>query len=54
LGGGQLQRLGDPVTTASFSDRSAAAGNRYRYAVSAIDLSGNESKTCEPAEVLYQ
>ncbi len=54
LGGGQLQRLGDPVTTASFSDRSAAAGNRYRYAVSAIDASGNESKTCEPAEVLYQ
>lgn len=52
--GGELQRLGEPVTMASFSDRSVAAGNRYRYAVSAIDASGNESKTCEPAEVLYQ
>ncbi len=54
LGGGELQRLGEPVTTASFSDRSVAAGNRYLYAVSAIDVSGNESKPCEPAEVLYQ
>lgn len=52
--GGELQRLGEPVTTASFSDRTAAVGARYRYAVSAIDASGNESRTCDPAEVLYQ
>lgn len=52
--GGELQRLGEPVTTASFSDRTAVAGARYRYAVSAIDTNGNESKTCDPDEVLYQ
>jgi fibronectin type 3 domain-containing protein len=53
-GPGPMQRMGEAVATASFSDKSVTAGTRYRYAVSAIDLSGNESKPCEPAEVIYQ
>jgi hypothetical protein len=32
-----------PVTTSSWSDTTAASGQRYAYSVSAIDISGNES-----------
>jgi hypothetical protein len=53
-GPGPMRRMGEAVATASYSDKSVTAGARYRYAVSAIDLGGNESKPCEPAEVLYQ
>lgn len=49
-----MQRTAEPVATASYSDKAVKAGVRYRYAVSSIDLSGNESKPCEAAEVLYQ
>jgi hypothetical protein len=33
-----------PVTTSSWSDTTAAPGQRYAYSVSAIDTSGNESQ----------
>ncbi|MBA3974947.1 MAG: hypothetical protein C0504_12120 [Candidatus Solibacter sp.] len=54
LGDEALKPLGEQVATASFSDKTVKAGKRYRYAVSAIDMSGNESQPCEPAGVLYQ
>lgn len=49
-----LKPLGEQVATASYSDKSVEAGKRYRYAVSSVDMAGNESKPCEPAGVLYQ
>lgn len=53
-GNDPLKPLGEQVPTASFSDKTVEAGKRYRYAVSAVDMSGNESRPCSPAEVLYQ
>ncbi len=50
--GGELVRLGEPLTASSFSDSSAVSGRRYRYAVSAIDDKGNESRPCEPVEIV--
>lgn len=47
-----LQRLGPPEGSSSFADRTAAPGKRYRYAVSAIDEKGNESRPCEPVEIV--
>lgn len=47
-----LQRLGSPESSSSFADRTAAPGKRYRYAVSAIDEKGNESRPCEPVEIV--
>jgi hypothetical protein len=49
-----LKPLGEQVATASYSDKAVEAGKRYRYAVSSVDMAGNESKPCEPAGVLYQ
>lgn len=50
--GGALVRLGEPITASSFSDAGAVSGRRYRYAVSAIDDKGNESRPCEPVEIV--
>lgn len=50
--GGELVRLGEPLAASSFSDSSAVSGRRYRYAVSAIDDKGNESRPCEPVEIV--
>jgi hypothetical protein len=41
--GGAFARLGDVITTPAFSDRAIESGKRYRYAISAIDQTGNES-----------
>ncbi len=49
---GELQRLGEPGPSSTFSDRTAAPGKRYRYAVSAIDEKGNESRPCDPVEIV--
>lgn len=51
-GDGALERLGGPGASSAFSDRTALAGRRYRYAVSAIDEKGNESRPCEPVEIV--
>lgn len=51
-GGGPLERLGGPVTASAYSDAGAVSGRRYRYAVSAIDEKGNESRPCEPVEIV--
>ncbi|MGC8881401.1 MAG: fibronectin type III domain-containing protein [Bryobacteraceae bacterium] len=50
--GGELVRLGPPITASSFSDTGIVSGTRYRYAVSAIDERGNESRPCEPVEIV--
>lgn len=51
-GSGPLERLGEPGVSSSFADRTAASGRRYRYAVSAIDERGNESRPCEPVGIV--
>ncbi len=50
--GGELQRFGEPGPSSTFSDRTALPGKRYRYAVSAIDEKGNESRPCDPVEIV--
>lgn len=40
----RISPAGKPVTTSSWSDTSAIPGQRYAYSVSAIDISGNESR----------
>lgn len=54
VGDEALKPLGEQVATASFSDKTVESGKLYRYAVSSIDMAGNESKPCPPAEVVYQ
>lgn len=41
--GGTWQALGETRATPNYSDRTVAAGQTYRYAVTAVDQSGNES-----------
>lgn len=42
-GDGPLLILAQEVTTTSYSDRTAVRGKPYRYAISAVDITGNES-----------
>ena len=42
------------VDTPSFSDKQVKAGERYRYTVTAIDQSGNESAKSAVVEVTAQ
>jgi hypothetical protein len=47
---GDFERLAETSGGPSFSDRSAERGKVYRYAVSAFDKAGNESKRSEAVE----
>lgn len=49
-GDGPLERLADLVDTPTYSDKQIELGKKYKYAISAIDQNGNESKTCSPVE----
>jgi hypothetical protein len=48
---GPFERIGDMVEGPSFSDKKIEAGKHYRYAVSAVDQVGNESKQSELVEI---
>jgi hypothetical protein len=50
VGDGKLEKIADIQNTPSYSDRKLESGKRYRYAVSAVDRLGNESKLSEPVE----
>lgn len=50
--GGELQKLGQPVAAASYSDSTAVSGRKYRYAVASIDQAGNESAPCAAVEII--
>ncbi len=50
-GAGAWTRLGDVVETPSYSDREVKPGMAYRYAVSSVDQSGNESQRSSAVEV---
>jgi len=47
-------RVGELLDTPAYTDRAIAAGQRYRYAVSAADRNGNESARAAPVEVTAQ
>ena len=52
VGDGEFQKIAGPIDAPVYSDRQIDAGVRYRYAVSALDRSGNESARTEPVEVI--
>ena len=51
VGDGKLEKIADVQDAPSYSDRKLESGKRYRYAVSAVDRSANESKLSEPVEI---
>ncbi len=51
-GAGPFAKIGGLVSVPSYSDRDVEHGKTYRYAVSAIDKSGNESARSGPVEAM--
>ena len=49
-GDGGFTLLAEGITQTSHSDRTAARGKKYRYAITAIDNAGNESERSQPQE----
>ena len=47
--GGPFVKVADLIETPTFSDSKVEAGKTYRYEVSAVDLTGNESARSMPA-----
>lgn len=43
--------LADAVEIPAYTDRTAESGNKYSYAVSAVDTYGNESPKSQPVEI---
>ena len=52
--GGEFEKIGEIAETPSYTDRQIEAGKLYRYAVSAVDRAGNESRRSEPIQVMAQ
>jgi predicted phage tail protein len=48
---GAFERIADSLEGPSFSDKSIQAGKHYRYTVSAVDQTGNESSRSAPVEI---
>jgi hypothetical protein len=47
-------KIADAVTTTAYSDKDVKAGVKYRYQVSAVDQSGNESEKSAPQEMTME
>ena len=47
---GPMQRVAGPIDSPAFSDGGVQTGRRYRYAISAVDVNGNESAQSAPVE----
>ena len=52
--GGAPEKVASLITAPAYSDRQVEAGKKYRYTVSAVDLTGLESERSAPAEVTAQ
>lgn len=50
--GGDFEKIAGPIDAPAYSDRAVEAGKTYRYAVSAVDRTGNESARTAPVEVV--
>ena len=51
FGNNPFERIQDTQESTSYSDRTIEPGKQYRYAVTAVDRAGNESKMSEPVSV---
>ena len=51
---GALEKYAPLVEAPTFSDSKVESGKKYRYGVSAVDLTGNESAQSAPAEATAQ
>jgi hypothetical protein len=51
-GDGPLALLADKQSSATYSDATARGGQRFRYAVSAVDRNGNESSKSQEVEII--
>jgi fibronectin type 3 domain-containing protein len=52
--GGPFENIAPLIEAPTFTDGKVQAGKRYRYAISAVDLLGNESARSNPIEALAQ
>ncbi len=52
--GGPFEKIASLIEVPTFSDSKIEAGKKYRYAVSAVDLTGNESVRSAPVEAAGQ
>jgi len=52
--GGPFEKIAEAVPAPTFSDNKIEAGKKYTYAVSAVDLKGNESPRSTPADASNQ
>jgi hypothetical protein len=50
--GGEFEKIAGPIDAPAYSDRVVEMGKTYRYAVSAVDRTGNESARTAPVEVV--
>ena len=50
--GGTFEKIAGPIDGPAYSDRAVEAGQTYRYAVSAVDRTGNESARTPIVEVV--
>ena len=48
------QKIATLVEAPTYSDSKIEAGKKYRYTVSAVDLTGNESAQSAPVEATAQ
>lgn len=51
VGDGQLARVAESPSAATYRDSAVSSGQRYRYAVSAVDKKGNESQQSQIVEI---
>ena len=52
LGAGAFEKIAGPVDAPTYSDRDIEAGKTYRYVVSSLDRTGNESERSAPVEIV--
>jgi hypothetical protein len=52
--GGPFQKIAELIEAPTYSDSKIEPGKKYRYTVSALDLTGNESAQSAPTEVTAQ
>jgi hypothetical protein len=51
VGNGEFQKLAGPIDAPTYSDHAIETGKTYRYSVSSLDSSGNESERTAPVEI---
>lgn len=52
LGGGEFQKIAGPIDAPTYSDHDIETGKTFRYSVSSVDSTGNESERAAPVEIV--